>query len=152
MKNYYNEIAQHIASIIPIKWKRVYFLGEVELGKKSYSSTFYFEDLKGDFIKCFAIPKKYGVSQEIFDQLMKELRVLFLLSYDSFCEENEVPWEQMKISFALNEKITVDYKYDVYGISGRSQVHRELLWAYETFKYMPEDDFFRSVLEEMISK
>ena len=152
MNNYYNEIAQHIANTIPVEWKRVYFLGEVEPGKKSYSSTFYFEDLNGDIVKCFAIPKKYNVSQEIFDQLMEELRELLLLSYDSFSAEYETPWEQMMISFALNEKIIIDYKYDVYGIAGRSQLHRELLWTYEAFDYIPDDDFLRSTLEKMINQ
>lgn len=37
----YNEIANSIISAIPVEWEDIYYLGEVEKNKKSWSSVFF---------------------------------------------------------------------------------------------------------------
>ena len=38
----YNKLAKHIVAMIPVKWDTFHYLGEVEKGKQSHSSVFYF--------------------------------------------------------------------------------------------------------------
>ena len=48
----YSKLAKHIVAMIPVKWDAVHYLGEVEKGKQSYSSVFYFRDISsGEFVK-----------------------------------------------------------------------------------------------------
>ena len=48
----YSKLAKHIVAMIPVKWDAVHYLGEVEKGKQSYSSVFYFRDiLSWEFVK-----------------------------------------------------------------------------------------------------
>ena len=42
LEQLYNKIAEHLDSMIPVKWDKIYLLGEVEKGQLSISSTFYF--------------------------------------------------------------------------------------------------------------
>jgi len=58
----YNKLAKHIVAMIPVKWDEVYYLGEIEKGKQSYSSVFYFRDVaSGEFVKSNNMPKIYRV-------------------------------------------------------------------------------------------
>ena len=83
---------------------------------------------------------------------MKELQELVLKLYDNFTEEYETPWEQMTMEVALNEKLKVHYNYDVFGIEGSNQVSREVVWAYETFEYIPQNKFLKLVLDKHLEK
>ena len=47
----YNEIANRVVSIIPSKWEKIYFMGEVEKEKKSWNFIFYFLDEDNKFLQ-----------------------------------------------------------------------------------------------------
>lgn len=134
----YNKIANKISSIIPTDWNEVYYLGEVEKYKKSWSSVFYFTPLgENSFIKSHDIPKKYNVSKDIYMDLLKELDMLLLELYDVFAENEQTLWEQLKFNLNNMGKFKVDFAYDVFNENDGGQVKREIVWAYETFGFEP---------------
>lgn len=40
------ELAQQVIDMIPVKWSEIYFLGEVEKERTSWSADFYFKDTR----------------------------------------------------------------------------------------------------------
>lgn len=81
----YNKLADKIISMIPVKWNKIYYLGEVEKGKLSWSSVFYFEEINSkEIVKSHGIPEKYNVSEKIYDELLDELDVILIEIYDCF--------------------------------------------------------------------
>jgi len=143
----YTEIAYHIIGMIPVKWKEVYYLGEVEPNKASYSSVFYFLDDDNNIVRSHDIPEKYNVSKEIYLKLLDALDELMLKSYDNFVSDGNAPWEQMSIVFVNNGELNAKYYYDLFEDKDSNQVVREVIWAYNTFKYIPENNFLKSLLD-----
>lgn len=56
LKALYNRLATQVIAMIPAKRDVFHFLGEVEKGKLSYSSVFYFRDIStGAFVQSHSI-------------------------------------------------------------------------------------------------
>lgn len=110
----YNEIAQKIDSMIPTEWDKLFYLGEVEKEKISWSSAFYFiESNTGMMIDGNVIPTKYSVSQQIYDKLLSELNGLLIELYTCFENNEQELWEQISLTLNSNGKFNVDFLYDV---------------------------------------
>ena len=142
----YNEIVNRVVSIIPSKWEKIYFMGEVEKEKKSWNFIFYFLDEDNKFQRAYEIPELYKVSEEIFDNLMEEVEETLLRIYDCFIENNQESWTRMVFKLSKRGKFTIDFSYnnefDKFG-----PAERETLWAYKTFGYVPKSKFLRAFLE-----
>lgn len=150
----YNRLATQISTMIPAKWDKVYYLGEVEKGRKSWSSVFYYTDTaRNEIIDCNSIPAAYEVSKKIFMDLMVELDDILLELYDCFCENGQEPWEQVSFIVDAQGKFTVDFRYNVMNEDSGGQVMRETLWAYETFGYVPKaGTYTRRILDKWLGK
>ena len=126
----YNKLAKHIITMIPVKWDAVHYLGEVEKGKQSYSSVFYFRDpSSGEFIKSNNIPKIYQVPKPIYMVQWSQLNNILLEVYDCFTDNGQALWEQMSFSVDQSGKFKTNYLYDVMNERDGGQLVRELLWA-----------------------
>lgn len=150
--NYYARIANHIDSMIPTEWEKVYYLGEVEKDKLSWSSVFYFIDKKDrEIVKAHVIPEKYNVPEEIYQQLLEELNTLLLSLYDSFEEFEKGFWEQISLEIDNTGNFHVDYFYDKIHNKSDSQAKREIIWAYNTFGLKPNDGtYLRKILDKYL--
>ena len=149
----YKMLANKIATMIPVAWSKLYYLGEIENGKKSWSSVFYFSiENEKNMIKSHTIPEKFGVSGEIYDELLNEVNELLLELYDCFQTNEQELWEQVKLFLDKDGKFNIDYSYDVINENDGGQVRRELVWAYETFAFLPkEGSYTRNLLNEYIA-
>lgn len=82
----YNKMASAIISLIPVEWEEIYYLGEVEEGKKSWSSVFFFKDLETQkYIKSHDITEiypgfnmNYGLELNKIDNVLLEIYDCFL--------------------------------------------------------------------------
>ena len=60
----YPKLARQAVSMTPVEWDNLYYLGEVEPGKASYSSVFYIRESKtGNIVQSNEFPKIYGTSE-----------------------------------------------------------------------------------------
>jgi len=148
----YQKLANHIVAMIPVKWTEFHYLGEVERGRRSYSSVFYFRDGPGGkWIHSNDIPKLYQIPKSIYMLQWSELNDILLELYGCFGENGQPLWEQMSFSVDQSGKFKVDYRYDVIGENDGGHIARELVWAYHTFGYMPEEGTpFRGILEKYL--
>ena len=149
----YNKLADKIISMIPVKWNKIYYLGEVEKGKLSWSSVFYFEEINSkEIVKSHGIPEKYNVSEKIYDELLDELDVILIEIYDCFIKNNQEPWEQLSFELDMAGKFKIDYLYNKISNTEDDQLQREIIWAYETLGFKPkEGSYTRKILEKYIA-
>lgn len=148
----YNKLSSKIASMIPTKWTKFYYLGEVEDGKLSWSSVFYFESTNdGEFVKSHNIPEKYNVSNEIYEELQDEVNALLIELYDCFAVNEQALWNQVSLFVDNTGAFDINYLYDAINDSDGGPVNREVVWAYETFGFMPkEGSYTRKILDKYI--
>jgi len=136
----YKGLAEKITSMIPTQWNQLYYLGEVEKGKQSWSSVFYFTDESdGKTVKSHDIPAVYNVSQQSYSKLLSEVSSLLIALYDCFAANEQELWEQVSFVLSNNGKFKVDFTYNVMHEKDGGQSMRELIWAYETFGFVPRE-------------
>ncbi len=136
----YNKLADQIAYMIPVEWDDINFLGEVEKGRRSWSSVFYFTDVEKDKkIAANSIPDIYKVSEDIYVGSLLQLNKTLLEIYDHFIKDDQEPWEQLSLYLNKDGKFKIEFFYDVMNENDGGQIARETIWAYDTFGYIPED-------------
>jgi len=149
----YNQLAKQTISMIPDKWQKIYYLGEVEKGMASCSSVFYYVDSTGRIIECNEIPEVYKVPKSIFLDLMAKLNRILLEIYECFQNNEQDLWEQLTLFINSEGKFKIDFEYNVMNDDDGGQVMRETLWAYKTFAYKPkEGTYMRKLLEKWIKE
>jgi len=149
-KDYYGKIANQINDMIPNDWKIVYYLGEVENGKKSWSSVFYFVTGDGKVIKSHLIPQEFSVSEGIYESLLSELNDMLLEFYDVNLSEGREPWEQFSMRVENNGEFHAEYSYDAISGSDFSQAKREVIWAHTMFGQIPDSKYLKKVLDDYL--
>lgn len=106
----YSKLANKIVSMIPVQWNKLYYLGEVENNKSSWSSVFYFESKDdNEIVKSHSIPEKYDVSEEIYEDLLNEVNELLLALYECFQKNEQELWHQVSLSLDNTGKFNIDY-------------------------------------------
>lgn len=119
--------------MIPTSWDELYYLGEVEEGKASWSSAFYYvESNTNTIVDGNDIPTKYNVSQQIYEELLSDLSGLLLKLYKCFEDNEQTLWEQVSLTVSSSGKFNVDFFYEVINEDDGGQLQREIVWAYET--------------------
>lgn len=147
LKELYTNLAQQMASMIPTKWNKLYYLGEVEKEEASWSSVFYFEDYEtGEMKESHNIPDDYGVSREIYRNLLSELNTILLDIYACFERNGQPLWEQLSFFLTSKGEFEINYNYDVMNENDGGQMMREIVWAYETFNLKPKQGTYSARL------
>ena len=147
----YNKLAQQIVAMIPAEWDVFHYLGEIEKGKQSYSSVFYFRDAaSGEFVQSHGIRKIYQVANNTYLTQCLQLNRILLEIYDCFAENGQPLWEQMSLSVDQSGKFKVNYLYDAMK-NDFDPMTREVIWAYNTFEYIPKEGTGnRKILDEYL--
>ena len=149
----YPNLAKVLVETIPCEWNNIYYLGEVEREKKSWSSAFYFVDKDGHIVDGMDIPSLYNVSKEVFSNQLNKMNELLLAIYKCFESTGQQLWEQVRFSIDSAGKFQVDSRYDIMNADDGGQILREIIWAYETFKYKPkEGTYCRRLLDKWLSQ
>mgnify|MGYP003096286790 FL=1 len=132
----YNKLANLIASTCPKNWEEFHYLGEVENGKKSWSSTFYVKEADSEnYVKGLDFAA-------VSDQCINAMDTILLQIYECFMKNDYKPWEQLSLSVKNTGDFDVKYQYDVMEKSEYGQAERETIWAYETFGWKPRNSPF----------
>lgn len=131
--------------MIPVEWNDIKLLGEVEEGRITISSIFYFREInQEEYIRSHDIPKKYGVSEKIYMEFAKELNNCVLAVYDA--TESEKKWDQLSLSITKQGKLDIDFRYDQMTLYGLLPSQRKMLWAYEECGYIPSNPALKKSL------
>ncbi|MCL1976067.1 MAG: antitoxin YezG family protein [Firmicutes bacterium] len=143
----YGQITELLSSMIPTDWDKIYLLGEVEKDQLSYSSTFYYTDSDTkNIVKCVNILNIYDEDEDTFIEALSELGDLIFALNNCFKENEQELWEQVVFVLDNDGSINIDYKYDVMVEDDGGQMGREVIWAYDTFGYIPDEDSYEKVL------
>lgn len=150
----YNKMASAIISLIPVEWEEIYYLGEVEEGKKSWSSVFFFKDLETQkYIKSHDITEIYPGFNMNYGLELNKIDNVLLEIYDCFLENHQPVWEQLKFNLKNTGDFKINFSYDVMKKSEYGQVEREIIWAYESFGMIPQNSpFLKSILDNYLKK
>ena len=148
----YKQLAEQMVSMIPAQWSELHYLGEVERNRQSCSSIFYFTDkASGDTVRSHDIPKIYNVSMQTYMKLLDELSNILIAVYDCFAADGQELWEQLSMKLSNTGSFKVDFNYDVMTEDDGGQSRRELIWAHETFGYVPKEGTrSRRILDEYV--
>lgn len=149
-KNLYIKLAKKVIATIPVEWETVYYLGEVEKGRGSWSSVFYFYDPKrGEFVQSNSIPQLYSIPKDKYMQAWLGMNEILLEVYQLFADHKRPLWEQLHLSVTRAGKFHAKCFYDVMHPDDGGQLARELVWAHRTFGYTPTDGSWE---KEMLDK
>ena len=151
----YKKLVNSIIDMIPVEWDDVNYLGEVEIGRgtRSYSSVFYFKDVKRNVkIRSHKMDEIYGVSENTYMELLTKSDDILLEIFDCFVEYGQKPWQQLSLYFNAENEFKVEFFYDVMN-NEEGPPEREAIWAYHTFGYIAEEgDYLRKLLDEYLKK
>lgn len=142
----YTQLVESVVNMIPTKWKELYFLGEVEEDKKSWSFIFYFKNRWGKWIRSEDICDKYRVKEEIYDELEEKVDEVLFLLYDCFVENKQEPWKYVTFSFNSQDEFSIEYIYDEFE---GGPVAMEVNWAYNTFSYIPQSNYLKGLIKHI---
>lgn len=148
----YPKLARQAVSMTPVEWDILYYLGEVEPGKASYSSVFYIKESKtGNFVRSNDFSKIYGVPKGSYMTQWAKLNDILLEIYQCFLDGGHKPWEQLSLTLEKAGNFNVHFNYNSVHASSDGQPSREVLWAYQTFNYMPEEgSWMRKLLDKQL--
>lgn len=148
----YPPLARQIAAMTPADWEILWFLGEVEPGKASYSNVFYIREAgSGRIVRSNDFSKVYGVPNAAYIDQWSKLNDRMLEIYQCFLDNGHKPWEQMTMTLERSGKFNIHFNYDNVHAAGGGQPDREVLWAYRTFGYRPEEgSWMRKLLDEQL--
>ncbi|MCM2988290.1 antitoxin YezG family protein [Bacillus safensis] len=134
----YEEIAEILNTMIPAKWDKVWTYAEIV--DDSLEAIFYFNTPDENLIYGHKIPKKYNVSELIYDELLVDLLHTFKDLKEEYIKNNLGAWTTATLALEKSGKFSIDYGYeDIYSI-GLNGVQRKAVWKYETFGFLPEDE------------
>lgn len=134
-------MANALNNVIPIKWTKLYFYGEVSFDKEDYNVGMYFWDKKlKKYMDFSEIPDVYPDFNEFYTYF-DEINTLLLKMYDVFLANGQRKWEAMLITLEKKGKMKVEFSYDWF-INELNQFERKIIWANKTFGYLPPKDSY----------
>lgn len=107
----FNEIATLINDIIPTKWEKFDFHGELK--EFEGGEVYFFYTLPNENEKlhyCYFIPDEFNVSRDIYDNLMLELFDLLVKLQKVFKENEQELW--YSFSMFVDSELKMDAIYD----------------------------------------
>ena len=155
MKSYFDteikNIVQELLLVFDYKVYGIYYLGEVEKNKHSYSSFFYFKSNEHETLKdAYSLVREYGMSEQDYENYFDKINSTLVKLYDAFISDKQSPWDAIEIIYQ-NGKITGKLKYDWFN-NDRTPIERRLIWAYESLNVVPaKDSYSEKLLKKYIA-
>ena len=148
LSKYYSLIGQTLNDLIPIEWKRVAMLAEVDDGWSS--TTFYFLTEDGTAYHWGDIFEELGVDEDEFDEAFDELSELTVDFQEEFKNAGVDVWSSFTFDMKEDGSFKVDFNYDRLDMEAGTHT-RHTIWAYETLGLIPEDDYTKKLLKEYLA-
>lgn len=144
LSTYYSEMAETLNSMIPIDWKRVVMLAEVE--KDWSTTTFYFISEDDNVYHWGDIFDKLGGDEDEFDELFEELEEINEAFWNEFNEAGVEVWNAFTFDLTSEGtfKINFDYDDNIHNVGTRE---RHLRWAYNMIGLVPKDENGKELLK-----
>lgn len=128
VENLYKEIQTILFKLIPEKWESLYLYASVIKGRGEMF-FYYFPKrtiLKPRPINCYEVASKFGINEEQYNIVLKEL-------YDKIKSLNDLSvrkWTNVTISI-VNCLFTIEYNYDNILNSKYTDEQRHIYWEYK---------------------
>ena len=146
----YKKLIVKIVPMIPVAWEKIYFLGNVDRNKLSWTSVFYFADAEtGAMVRSHDIPEKYNIHKGTYGDMLRAADEILLQIYD-IAVTNAKVWSQLTLLIESSRSYKVKYNYQDMRPLGWGQAKVEAIWAYEMFNYIPEDPVMKAQLDSYI--
>ncbi|MFS7398457.1 immunity protein YezG family protein [Carnobacterium maltaromaticum] len=145
----YKEIAEQVSCMIPTKWDKFYFHGELREGE---GEVYFFYTVPGkpeDFLYCYYIPETYNVDRDIYNQLENELFELLVKLQDVFKRNVENIWYSFTMILEESGKMNADFSYTKWNLSKFGPSDRKDYFQYKYLKTVPKTDFDEKLMLEM---
>lgn len=143
----YQQIAQHVNDMIPIKWTNFYFNGEV---KDVDGGVFFFFTPKGDneeAIYSHYIPKLYNLEKRLYAKALHELFVLTVQLQKVFIDHDQDPWFSVTLIVDEERKLKVNYDYIDWSETEFGPSVRLKYFQYKYLNKLPKDE--KELFEKM---
>ncbi|WP_025677131.1 antitoxin YezG family protein [Paenibacillus polymyxa] len=137
MDQLYPQIAEHILDMIPEdKWHEIYLYAEILDG--SSNVYFYFNASEdGDNIYSHDIPDKYGVSGEVYDDLLLGLQSKFEKLRKIFIDNDQEAWTNLTLALKYPGKLNIQYSYEDMITSELTSTQRQIIFEYQHLGLLP---------------
>lgn len=149
LNKYYNQIAEKLDELIPIKWNKIAMYTE-EIGDVSSVSFYFYTDNCAKIHHSGNIPVEYNVNEDVFDSLINELMNINKRLWQEFNNTGEQPW--CSFTFFLDNKWKFKVEYEYERDNEVDTYEREIIWAYEKLSIVPEDGYAKKILNEYLKK
>ncbi|ETT52996.1 hypothetical protein C162_08591 [Paenibacillus sp. FSL R7-269] len=142
----YQLIGNKLVGIIPDEWDKIYLYAEILPGSRIvyfyYNST-----TQNELIFGQSIPEVYGVDDQIYNRLDRELIEYFVELNAESLKSSPEPWTNLTMYLDQSGKFNIDYSYDEVLFSPAQQF---TIWKYENLGLHPTDEFAQSYLNEYL--
>ncbi|MGL5549974.1 MAG: immunity protein YezG family protein [Culicoidibacterales bacterium] len=132
----YHKLATQINQIIPGEWEKVWLYAEV-LNDASEVYFYFLEPLQHKITYCHDIPKIYGVSADVYEELLFELLDTVQELCEQYQNEAEHSWESMTFSLASTGEFAIEYEYENLKVKQFSAQERQIIWEYKVVGIQP---------------
>ncbi len=142
----YQHIGNKLIGIIPDEWDKIHLYAEILPGSRIvyfyYNST-----TRNELIFGQSIPEVYGVDDQIYNRLDRELIEYFVELNAESLKNSPEPWTNLTMYLDQSGKFNIDYSYDEVLFSPAQQF---TIWKYENLGLNPTDEFAQSYLDEYL--
>ncbi|NLM36441.1 MAG: DUF600 family protein [Clostridiales bacterium] len=125
VKEMYEELADKIKTIIPVKWDKILLRAEVQ---KEVNSVYYcfYESETGQLKEYSSLTKEYGVDRKRRMFFTTEISRIIKMLYDYFIKIGEKKWTT--ITYILEKDGTIKVEYGYEDLDNSDEVTRKELW------------------------
>lgn len=148
----YSEIAQQIIDMIPEeKWCEIYL--HAEILDDSSNVYFYFntQEIK-EFQYSHDIPSIYGVSDDIYDDLLTDLHEKFEELKNIFINNSQEKWTNLTIILKYPGKLSINFGYEDILASNIAPTQRQMIFEYQYLGILPKDEQSQKIIEAFVKK
>lgn len=146
----YNEIASLINDIIPTKWDKFFFHGELK--ETDGGEVYFFYTLPDNLenIKyCYFIPDDFKVDRNIYDELIEEVFSLLIKLQEVFKTNDQELWYSFTMVVDSELKMQANFDYIDWSISNFGPTDRKDYFQYKYIGIEFKDDQTNELMKQM---
>ncbi|MRN57150.1 antitoxin YezG family protein [Paenibacillus monticola] len=146
----YAQIAEHLLNMLPgDQWYEIFLHAEVL--DDSTNVYFYFKTAENmDFKYSHDIPSEYGVSEEIYDNLLMGLQAKFEELRQIFINNDQEKWTNLTLILKYPGKININYGYEDFLASKITLTQRQMIFEYKHLGLLPSGEKNRKFIEDYV--
>ncbi|MEK3792879.1 antitoxin YezG family protein [Paenibacillus sp. FSL R7-0204] len=146
----YSDIAERILDMLPEdKWEEINL--HAEILDDSSNVYFYFNtQADKEFQYSHDIPNIYGVSDEIYDELLTELNGKFEELRGIFIHNGQEKWTNVTVVLKYPSKFKINFGYEDILASKISPTQRQMIFEYQYLGIFPNGEENKKIIENFV--